>query len=93
VEAFEDGNLFFTIPNDDGWVVKVDGKKVKTKTALDLFMTVPLTAGTHNIELKYTPKGLMVGIFITTIALLICLIFVGRKFWQSVMRLYVSSQL
>jgi uncharacterized membrane protein YfhO len=83
VEAKEDGNLFFTIPNDDGWTVKVDGRKVKTETAFDLFMTIPLTAGVHEIEMKYTPKGLPTGIIITTITLFICAIYTTKKFWSA----------
>ncbi|MDR2063488.1 MAG: YfhO family protein [Candidatus Nomurabacteria bacterium] len=90
VEAFEDGNLFFSIPNDKGWVVKVDGKQVKTETALDLFMAIPLTAGTHDIELKYTPRGLEFGVFISFTALLVCTIYITKKFWQRTNTLMAS---
>jgi uncharacterized membrane protein YfhO len=87
VTAKTDGNLFFSIPNDKGWVVKVDNKKVKTETALDLFMTIPLTAGTHNIEMKYTPRGFWTGAFISVIAIIACAIYGIRAFWRQTSRL------
>jgi uncharacterized membrane protein YfhO len=69
VEAKENGSLFFTIPNDEGWTVRVDGEKVKTETAFDVFMTVPLTAGTHRIEMKFVPRGLRLGGAVSLVAL------------------------
>lgn len=69
VEAKEDGDLFFTVPNDKGWTVKVDGEKVKTETAFDLFMTVPLAAGTHDIEMEYVPRGLKMGFVVSAFTL------------------------
>jgi uncharacterized membrane protein YfhO len=72
VDAKEDGNLFFTIPNDKGWTVKVDGEKVETKTAFDLFMTLPLSAGTHHVEMKYFPQGLKIGIWVSIFTLAGC---------------------
>jgi uncharacterized membrane protein YfhO len=87
VEAKEDGNLFFTIPNDDGWTVKVDGGKVKTETAFDLFMTIPLTAGKHEIEMKYTPRGLGAGLFVSSTALIVCAVYVTKKFWRQTERI------
>jgi uncharacterized membrane protein YfhO len=93
VEAQAAGNLFFTIPNDEGWAVKVDGKKVPTQTAFDLFMTIPLSAGVHNIELKYTPRGLPAGIFISLATLLVCAIYSIKKFWRHSFRLLAVSAL
>lgn len=42
----------------------------------------PLKAGTHAIEIKYTPQGLPMGIFITATTLLICGIYVAKGFWK-----------
>jgi uncharacterized membrane protein YfhO len=80
VTAKEDGNLFFSIPNDEGWTVKVDGKKVETATAFDLFMTVPLTVGIHDVEMKYTPRGLRLGAFISIATATVCAVVSARKF-------------
>jgi uncharacterized membrane protein YfhO len=93
VEAQTAGNLFFTIPNDEGWAVKVDGKKVPTQTAFDLFMTIPLSAGVHNIELKYTPRGLPAGIFISLATLLICAIYTLKQFWRRSRQLIAATAL
>jgi uncharacterized membrane protein YfhO len=93
VEASKDGSLFFTLPNDDGWVAKVDGKTVQTKTAFDLFMTIPLTAGTHNIELKYTPKGLRAGIFISFVTLIFGAVYGAKKFWKGTLNILAVATL
>jgi uncharacterized membrane protein YfhO len=85
-EAKTDGNLFFTIPNDDGWTAKVDGKKVKTETAPDLFMAVPLSAGVHEIELKYTPKGLTAEFLVSSATLLVCAVYTAKRFWRQTER-------
>jgi uncharacterized membrane protein YfhO len=93
VEAKADGNLFFTIPNDDGWMVKVDGKKVKTETAFDLFMTIPLAAGTHHVEMKYTPKGLWAGAFLSFATLIIYAVYSMRKFWKGTINIFTVATL
>lgn len=56
-----------TLPNIAGWQVQVDGKTVKPKTTLGLFMTIPLTKGKHQITMVYTPPYLWWGLLITII--------------------------
>lgn len=56
-----------TLPNIAGWQVQVDGKPVKPKTSLGLFMTIPLSKGKHHITMVYTPPYLWWGLLITTI--------------------------
>lgn len=47
--------LFFSIPYDPSWTIKVDGKEEKLYLANMGFMAVPLTPGNHTIELEFTP--------------------------------------
>ena len=62
VAAKSKGDLFFTIPYDKGWSAKVDGKVVPVKQAQTGFMTVPLSEGSHTVQLRFIPQGLKIGI-------------------------------
>jgi uncharacterized membrane protein YfhO len=74
VNAPEGGNMMFTIPYDEGWSVYVDGKKADTYSIRGAFIGVDMTAGSHDVKLKYTPKGLSAGFIITIIALVLIVI-------------------
>ncbi len=50
-----------TIPVEDGWAAYVDGEKVNTGSWADAFLTVPVPAGEHTVELRYTAPGLVPG--------------------------------
>lgn len=74
VNAPEGGTMMFTIPYDEGWSVYVDGKKANTYSIRGAFIGVDMTAGSHDVKLKYTPKGLSAGFIITIIALVLIVI-------------------
>lgn len=80
----EDSKILFTIPYDEGWNIKVDGKTVEQEKALEDLITINLEKGSHIIELKYTPKGLKIGIYISLLALFITIIYTifRTKIWQ-----------
>lgn len=59
--------LMTTIPYDQGWHVKVDGKTVTPKKALSTFMAIPMSTGKHKVSMYYIPPYLILG---TTISLL-----------------------
>lgn len=54
--------LLTTIPAENGWTVYVDGRRIVHRTWLDTFLTVPVMAGEHTVEFKYTAPGLIPGI-------------------------------
>ena len=43
----------------------VDGEKVDLVSINDALLAVPVPAGTHTVELKYFPTGLLPGLLIT----------------------------
>ncbi|MDD7428417.1 MAG: YfhO family protein, partial [Oscillospiraceae bacterium] len=51
--------------NEPGWTVYVDGAETEITELYDALIGVPITAGTHTVEMKYFPPGLKVGIIIT----------------------------
>lgn len=78
----EKNTLFTTIPYDEGWHIYVDNEEVKYSSSLNnAFITLSLNPGKHNIVFKYEPRGLKIGIYISTSALILSLsyIFIKRK--------------
>lgn len=67
----EDALYTSSIPYDKGWRVTVDGRKVKTQENAGCFLSFPVEAGKHTVELRYRPKGLGAGIAVSVLALLI----------------------
>lgn len=59
----EEGQLMMTtIPDQPGWTVKVDGKKVDQIAVVNALIAIPLEPGTHTVTMTYTPPGWWIGI-------------------------------
>ncbi len=71
ITAKADGLMYTSIIYDRGWTAYVDGKKVETTSINGALLAVPVTAGTHTIELRYWPEYLTEGLVITFVALAI----------------------
>ncbi len=63
--------VFTTIPYDEGWIVKVDGKEVKTAMTIDCLMSFPITEGEHEVELVYLPDCIVYGRIISIAGLIL----------------------
>lgn len=70
----QDKILFFSIPYDKGWKVKIDGKEVETLKINIGFLGIDLPKGNHNIEVTYVPQGLKLGMCITSMSFIIIVI-------------------
>lgn len=80
VNAAEDCALFTTIPIEEGWSAFIDGEPVALKSTLNsslLCFEVPV--GSHDIELRFFPAGLKVGLMFTASGalLLVIMLLVG----------------
>lgn len=70
--------LCFSIPYSQGWTLLVDGEETELLQTNVMYMGVPLTAGEHQIELRYATPYLKVGMLLTGvgfaafIVLLVC---------------------
>ena len=73
--------LVFSVPYEDDWNVKVDGKKVKPVKVLDALMAVKISPGEHELDLRYIPKGLLVGGPISILSFLaaFCVVFLKKS--------------
>lgn len=56
--------LVTTIPYDKGWKAYVDGKEVSIKKLRNAFILLDIPQGKHQIELKYFPYGMKLGILL-----------------------------
>lgn len=68
------GVMMTSIPYDPGWKVFVDGVETDITEVKDTFLGVELTPGTHTIELRFMPKGLVLGGLITALSLVMLLV-------------------
>ncbi len=67
--------IYTSIPYDEGWKVKVDGKSVETvETAGALLAFYVEDAGEHDIDLRYLPDVYVLGLAVSGISLLIFLL-------------------
>lgn len=71
--------LFTSIPYDEGWSAKIDGKKVNTLEIGEALLCIEIpngkTGGTHILELTYWPQGLTSGIIISIMSLVVLVLF------------------
>jgi uncharacterized membrane protein YfhO len=71
IDAHTDGLLFLSIPYSEGWHVKVDGVSTKTLKVNSAFIGVPITKGTHHVEMVYTTPYLRLGAGISVATLIL----------------------
>ncbi len=65
IQMTEAGKLIFSIPDEEGWTIYVNGKEVESDTFKDTFVAVDLEPGEYEIELKYETPNLKVGAVIS----------------------------
>lgn len=65
IRLSKDKILCLSIPYSKGFYAIVDGKKTSLLKANTMYMALPLTAGSHTIELYYRTPGLRIGICIS----------------------------
>lgn len=66
--------LILTIPYNEGFTAKVNGKEVEVEKILDAFMAIPLEKGDNVITLSYIPKGFVLGIGITLFGIILLVV-------------------
>ena len=72
--------LVFNIPYDEGWKLKIDGKKAETFMVMDALMATDISAGEHSFEIKFIPPGTTAALCLVSISILTSLIwFILKK--------------
>ncbi len=70
IDMKEPGLVLATIPQDGGWKVYVDGKRVEDSKALGCLMAFSVPEGEHKIEFRYHVPALVPGVIISLLAVL-----------------------
>ncbi len=78
VSASEDDLLFVSVPYDRGWHISVDGQETESEKVMGILTGVRMTSGKHEIEMRYIPPGLMIGV-IVSLAGIILMFIVNKK--------------
>lgn len=74
------GILMITIPYEDGFIVKVDGKRVQYKMVLDTFIGIDLDNGYHDVTIEYSQPYLREGMCISFVSLFLLVIYVKKRY-------------
>lgn len=72
-----DEKMVFTIPFDEGWSARVDGKPVEIEAFQNALVQIPLSAGDHSIELIFIPPGLYAGVAMSLAGVLATLVIIA----------------
>lgn len=79
VTSHGDGLLFLSIPYSKGWSATVDGIPTQVVKANVAFCGVPVTNGTHHVQMTYLTPGLVPGTALSIAALLVLLALIARQ--------------
>lgn len=87
-----DGKLLLSLPYDNGWSIYVDGEKVKQGSINEALTTIDITAGTHDVKMKYSPEGFKLGVLITSICVIIVIVlFLAERYPEKLSRIFTKK--
>lgn len=81
IQVEETGRLIFSIAQEDGWTLYVDGEETEPEAFGGAFISVHLEPGEHDIELRYKTPGFALGAGIsgTCVAIFLVCIYVRKR--------------
>ena len=62
--------MMTSIPYNEGWKIKVDGKPVETKKSWDSFLSFPISRGKHEVEFFFKQKWSTLGLGVSVLSLI-----------------------
>ena len=77
IDALRDGYVMLSIPMVEGWKVLLDGEETALTRADYMFMSFPVTAGKHTLEVIYTAPLYKLSGMISLVFLALWLIWTG----------------
>lgn len=78
VETQEASLLEIKRTNFPGWIALIDGKETNLLKN-NLFLTLNVPAGLHVVEVRYQPLSFQLGISVSLLTFIVCLIYLVRK--------------
>lgn len=82
VNADKDSLVFTSIPYETGWTLLLDGKPADVIPYHDAFVSIPVSAGQHTIELAFHAPGLNLGIAVSCMGIVVFMIAAGIDLWK-----------
>lgn len=67
--------LCAAVPYSGGWTAYIDGNKTETYRVNDMFVGIEVPEGEHDIVLKYVTPGIKTGIAISTLSVVIIVVY------------------
>ena len=74
--AEEDCTLFVSLPYNDNYMVKLNGKKIDYQRALGGFISIDLSKGENEINITFIPKGFILGSIMSILGILLLGVYV-----------------
>ena len=74
INVKEDGYFMFQVPYDNGFTIKVDGKKTKVEKLDDVYIGCKITSGVHDIEIEYNAPLKKLSLVISTFGILMFIV-------------------
>ncbi|MFD1419257.1 YfhO family protein [Companilactobacillus keshanensis] len=74
--------LLMSIPYDKGWDAVVNGRQVNIKRVSGNLISIPVTQGSNNVQLKYNVPGLSKGVQISILSLVIYLLMLLIQYFR-----------
>ena len=71
IDAKINGTCAITLPYDDGFTVKVDGKLVEKETVMNFLLGFKLDRGNHTVTIDYMPVGFREGLALSVLGILL----------------------
>jgi len=65
IRCDRDGLLYTSVPQDGNWIAYLDGEKVEPVLVGEVMLSIPVTQGTHTVELRYENKAYEYGLLIS----------------------------
>jgi uncharacterized membrane protein YfhO len=75
IQAQQAGILFLSIPYSEGWHIQVDGVATKALKVNSAFIGIPVTKGTHHVELVYRTPYFRLGVGISAVTLIFFILY------------------
>lgn len=70
ISVSSDKILCISLPYDEGWSAYIDGEEVELYQANTAFIALELSAGDHEVELRYWIPGLTAGIVLSVVGII-----------------------
>jgi len=73
IQVSDNQVVMTSIPYEKGWTLEVDGEETDIQSYADAFIVIPVSAGTHDISLRFTSPGYKVGAIASGIGVVVFL--------------------